>query len=38
MLEVSKFYDIAVMFYSNEHNPPHFCVKYAEYFQYNNII
>ena len=31
MPEVSRFYGIVIMLYINEHNPPHFHVKYAEY-------
>ena len=31
MPEVSRFYGIEIMFYINEHNPPHFHVKYAEH-------
>jgi hypothetical protein len=31
MPEVSRFYGIVITLYINEHNPPHFHVKYAEY-------
>jgi len=31
MPEISRFYGIIIMLYINEHNPPHFHVKYAEY-------
>ncbi len=31
MPEVSRFYGIIIMLYVNEHNPPHFHVRYAEY-------
>ena len=31
MPEISRFYGIVIMLYINEHNPPHFHVKYAEY-------
>ena len=31
MPEVSRFYGIIIMLYINEHNPPHFHVKYAEH-------
>ena len=31
MPEVSRFYGIIIMLYINEHNPPHFHVKYGEY-------
>jgi len=33
MPTVSKFYGIIIlMYFKNEHNPPHFHVKYNEYF------
>ena len=31
MPEISRFYGIVIMLYINEHNPPHFHVKYGEY-------
>ena len=31
MPEVSRFYGIIIALYYNEHNPPHFHVKYGEY-------
>jgi len=31
MPEVSRFYGIIIALYYNEHNPPHFHAKYAEY-------
>ena len=31
MPEISRFYGIIIMLYINEHHPPHFHVKYAEY-------
>ena len=31
MPEISRFYGIIIMLYINEHNHPHFHVKYAEY-------
>jgi len=31
MPEISRFYGIVIMLYINEHNPPHFHVKYAEH-------
>lgn len=31
MPEVSRFYGIIIAMYFNEHNPPHFHAKYAEY-------
>lgn len=32
MLTISKFYGIIItMYFKNEHNPPHFHVKYNEY-------
>ena len=31
MPEVSRFYGIIIMLYINEHNPPHFHVKYVEH-------
>jgi len=37
MPEVSRFYGIIITFYFNEHNPPHFHVRYAEYMAEVNI-
>ena len=31
MPEISSFYGIAIYMYFNEHNPPHFHVKYADF-------
>ena len=31
MPEVSRFYGIIIALYYNEHNPPHFHAKYAEF-------
>jgi len=31
MPEISRFYGIIIMLYINEHNPPHFHVKYTEH-------
>ncbi len=31
MPEISKFYGIVISMYPNDHNPPHFHVKYEEY-------
>ncbi len=31
MPEVSRFYGIIIALYYNEHNPPHFHVKYGEF-------
>lgn len=31
MPEISSFYGILIYMYFNEHNPPHFHVKYGEY-------
>lgn len=31
MPEISRFYGIIIAMYYNEHNPPHFHVKYGEY-------
>lgn len=31
MPEISSFYGIVIYMYFNEHNPPHFHVKYGEY-------
>ena len=31
MPEVSSFYGIVIYMYFNEHNPPHFHVKYADF-------
>jgi hypothetical protein len=31
MPEISFFYGIVVTMFFNEHNPPHFHVKYGEY-------
>lgn len=31
MPEISCFYGIVIYMYFNEHNPPHFHVKYGEY-------
>jgi Domain of unknown function (DUF4160) len=31
MLEISRFLGIVVAMYFDEHNPPHFHVKYNEY-------
>ena len=37
MLETSRFYGIIVFMFFNDHNPPHFKVKYAE-FEANILI
>jgi len=31
MPEISSFYGILIYMYFNEHNPPHFHVKYGDY-------
>jgi hypothetical protein len=31
MPEISRFYGIVIYMFVNEHNPPHFHVKYQEY-------
>lgn len=31
MPEISSFYGIVIYMYFNEHNPPHFHVKYADF-------
>ncbi len=31
MPEISRFYGIIIAMYYNEHNPPHFHVKYGDY-------
>jgi hypothetical protein len=31
MHKISSFYGIIIMMFYNEHNPPHFHVKYGEY-------
>jgi hypothetical protein len=31
MPEISRFYGLIITLYVNEHNPPHFHVRYAEY-------
>lgn len=31
MPEISRFYGIIVFMFFNDHNPPHFKVKYGEY-------
>jgi Domain of unknown function (DUF4160) len=31
MPEISRFYGIIIALYYNEHNPPHFHAKYAEF-------
>jgi hypothetical protein len=31
MPEISRFYGIVIALYYNEHNPPHFHVKYGEF-------
>ena len=31
MPEISKFYGIVISMYPNDHNPPHFHVKYEKY-------
>ena len=37
MPEISRFYGIIVFMFFNDHNPPHFKVKYAE-FEANILI
>lgn len=37
MPEISRFYGIVVYMFFNDHNPPHFKVKYAE-FEANIVI
>ena len=37
MPEISRFYGIIVFMFFNNHNPPHFKVKYAE-FEANILI
>lgn len=37
MPELSRFYGIIVYMYFNDHNPPHFMVKYSE-FEANILI
>ena len=37
MLEISRFYGIIIYMFFNDHNPPHFKVKYGE-FEANIII
>jgi len=37
MPEISRFYGIIVFMFFNDHNPPHFKVKYAE-FEANIVI
>jgi Domain of unknown function (DUF4160) len=37
MPEISRFYGIIVYMFFNDHNPPHFKVKYAE-FEANIIL
>ena len=42
MAEISRFYGIIISMFGNEHNPPHFHIKYgnykAMYFINNGII
>lgn len=37
MPEISRFYGIVIYMFFNDHNPPHFKVKYAE-FEANVLI
>jgi len=37
MPEISRFYGIVIMLYINEHNPPHFHVKYDELMENWNL-
>lgn len=37
MLEISRFYGIVIYMFFNDHNPPHFRVKYSE-FEANILI
>ncbi|MEM8900749.1 MAG: DUF4160 domain-containing protein [Bacteroidota bacterium] len=37
MPEISRFYGIVIYMYFNDHNPPHFKAKYAE-FEANILI
>ncbi|HRI01076.1 MAG TPA: DUF4160 domain-containing protein [Saprospiraceae bacterium] len=37
MPEISRFYGIIIYMFFNDHNPPHFKVKYAE-FEANVLI
>ena len=37
MPEISRFYGIIIYMFYNEHNPPHFHVKYQEYEAVINI-
>ena len=38
MPEISRFYGIIIYMFYNEHNPPHFHVKYQEYEATIDII
>lgn len=38
MPEISRFYGIIIALYYNEHNPPHFHAKYADYQAEIDII
>jgi len=31
MAEISRFYGIIISMFGNEHNPPHFHIKYGQY-------
>ena len=37
MPEISRFYGIVVYMFFNDHNPPHFHIKYQEYEAVINI-
>ena len=37
MLEISRFYELVIYMFFNDHNPPHFKVKYGE-FEANFLI
>ena len=32
MPEISRFFGIIITFYADDHNPPHFHARYAEFF------
>jgi len=38
MPEISRFLGIIIFMYFDEHNPPHFHVKYNEYNEYNAVM